>query len=280
MSTLFDQISKKRKREEEKEVDVSKFVNKQRTLVFSSRGVTHRDRHLISDLRDLLPHAKKDVKLDTKEQLHFINEIADMKNCNNVTFFESRKKKDLYMWLTKAPEGPSIKFLVQNVHTLAEVKLTGNCLKGSRPLLVFDKCFDELPHWKLMKELFTQAWGSPKGHPKVKPFIDHVLSFYVLDNRVWFRNYQIAYEVENTKEPVLVEIGPRFVLNPVKILSGGFNGAVLWENPHYVSPNAIRQMMNRRKQSSYKAKLVAKEKRKQHLSENQPEEDELADVFE
>lgn len=35
--------------------------NKQRVLLLSSRGVTHRMRHLMSDLEALLPHAKKGV---------------------------------------------------------------------------------------------------------------------------------------------------------------------------------------------------------------------------
>jgi len=33
--------------------------NKQRVLLLSSRGVTHRMRHLINDLETLLPHVKK-----------------------------------------------------------------------------------------------------------------------------------------------------------------------------------------------------------------------------
>ena len=35
-----------------------------------------------------------------------------------------------------------------------------------------------------------QVFGSPKGHPKVKPFVDHILSFFIADNRIWVRNYQ------------------------------------------------------------------------------------------
>jgi ribosome biogenesis protein BRX1 len=31
-----------------------------------------------------------------------------------VLFFEVRKKKDLYIWMSKAPSGPSVKFHVQN----------------------------------------------------------------------------------------------------------------------------------------------------------------------
>ena len=35
--------------------------NKQRVLLLSSRGVTHRMRHLMSDLEVLLPHVKKGI---------------------------------------------------------------------------------------------------------------------------------------------------------------------------------------------------------------------------
>jgi len=104
--------SKLQRKEESR--DVSRYVNKQRTLVLSSRGITHRDRHLLSDLRDLLPHSKKDVKFDAKDDLATINELCEMKNCNNCIFFEARKRKDLYMWVSKAPNGPSAKFQVQN----------------------------------------------------------------------------------------------------------------------------------------------------------------------
>jgi ribosome biogenesis protein BRX1 len=44
----------------------TKFVNKQRTLIIASRGISHRDRHLLADLRDLMPHSKKDSKFDGK----------------------------------------------------------------------------------------------------------------------------------------------------------------------------------------------------------------------
>ena len=93
--------------------------------------------------------------------------LSFMQGCGNVVFFEARKKQDLYLWLAKTPEGPSVKFLALNgaqtsvhafvpltslplhvkkravsaiccaVHTMAELKLSGNHLKGSRPLLSF-----------------------------------------------------------------------------------------------------------------------------------------------
>ena len=40
----------------------------------------------------------------------------------------------------------------------------------------------------------------------------------------------------------LVETGPRMTLNPIKIISGGFGGSVLYSNPTYVSPNLASQI--------------------------------------
>ncbi|KAK2549218.1 Ribosome biogenesis protein BRX1-like protein [Acropora cervicornis] len=137
-------------------VKKGKWTNKQRVMVFCARGITHRARHLMLDIRTLLPHSKPEPKLDRKEKLFVINELCDLKNCNKSIFFEMRKGKDLYMWFACTPHGPSAKFLVENVHTMDELKLTGNALLGSRPVLSFDKCFDETPPYSLLKEMFIQ----------------------------------------------------------------------------------------------------------------------------
>ena len=90
-------------------------INKRKVLVLSSRGISHRQRHLMNDTRDMLPHHKKDVKLDDKDHLSTISEICEMKSCDACIFFEARKHgKDLYMWLAKTPFGPSAKFHVLN----------------------------------------------------------------------------------------------------------------------------------------------------------------------
>ncbi|CAI8034205.1 Ribosome biogenesis protein BRX1 homolog [Geodia barretti] len=169
-----------------------KWKNKQRVLVFCARGITYRCRHLVNDLKILMPHSRTDSKLDRKDKLPVINEICEMKNCTKCMFFEMRKKKDIYMWVSNVPDGPSAKFLVENVHTMNELKLTGNCLKGSRPLLSFDPSFGGSPQLELLRELFTQVFSTPYHHPKSKPFVDHTLHFSVLDDRIWFRNYQIV----------------------------------------------------------------------------------------
>jgi hypothetical protein len=87
---------------------------KSRVLVLSSRGVTYRHRHLLNDLVAMLPHSRKDAKLDTKSHLHYLNEVAELYNCNGVLFFEARKRQDLYMWLSRNPNGPCVKFHIQN----------------------------------------------------------------------------------------------------------------------------------------------------------------------
>ncbi|MCD7468676.1 hypothetical protein HAX54_007068 [Datura stramonium] len=58
--------------------------------------------------------------------------------------------------MAKCPNGPSVKFLVNAVHTMEEFKLTGNHLKGLRPILTFSSNFYRQPHWKLLKEMFIQ----------------------------------------------------------------------------------------------------------------------------
>ena len=99
-------------------------------------------------------------KLDSKSQLHLLPELADLHNCNNTVYFEARRHEDLYMWVAKTPNGPSIKLHMQNVHTMDELKMTGNCLKGSRGILSFDKGFDESEWGKLTKEIFTHVRDS------------------------------------------------------------------------------------------------------------------------
>ena len=43
------------------------------------------------------------------------------------------------------------------VHTMDELRMTGNCLRGSRPILSFDSNFDTQPHLKVMKEMFCHV---------------------------------------------------------------------------------------------------------------------------
>ncbi|XP_024154955.1 ribosome biogenesis protein BRX1 homolog [Oryzias melastigma] len=257
-------------------VSMGKWTNKERVLIFSSRGINFRTRHLMQDLRTMMPHSKADTKMDRKDKLFVVNEVCEIKNCNKCIFFEAKKKQDLYMWISNCPHGPSAKFLVQNIHTLAELKMTGNCLKGSRPLLSFDPTFDKEPHYALLKELFIQTFSTPRYHPKSQPFVDHVFTFTIADNRIWFRNYQIIEE-----DASLVEIGPRFVLNLIKIFQGSFGGPTLYENPGFQSPNLHRRQLRLAAAAKVREKQTLKEmqKEKRTAAKEDLEKDVTADVF-
>lgn len=52
------------------------WKNRQRTLVLCARGVNSRFRHLMNDLIDLLPHAKKENKIERKIAKDYINDLC------------------------------------------------------------------------------------------------------------------------------------------------------------------------------------------------------------
>jgi len=251
------------------------WKNKQRVLIFCTRGITHKERLLMTDLRRMMPHSKKEGKFEGKNKLSTIPEICDMKNCNNCIFFESRKRKDLYMWLCKTPNGPGCRFLVTNIVPMSEHRLTGNCLKGSRPLLSFSAHFDEAPHLKMVKEMFTHAFGVPRGQKDSKPFIDHIVMFSFQHGRIFFRHYQILEDTyKGTLE--LVEIGPRFVMQLIRIFDGSFGGATLYKNPEFVNPNKIRSAQAKKRSGKYDQRVADKKKRKEkdtELHTNIPHDD-------
>lgn len=92
-------------------------------------------------------------------------------------------------------------------------------------MLNFDANFDTRPELQLMKEVLFQAFGTPRAHPKSKPFVDRIMSFFWMDERIWVRNYQVAWS-EDKAEPddhELVEIGPRFVMQPIRVFHGSVN---------------------------------------------------------
>ncbi len=286
MATIYKMHSEKSKRPKtledgEEESNESGFKPiKQKVLILSSRGVTARQRFLMTDLVNMLPHSKKDTKLDSKQKLYQLNELAELYNCNNILFFEARKHQDLYMWLAKAPNGPSFKMHVQNLHTMDELNLTGNCLKGSRPILSFDSTFDESPHHMLLKELFSQIFAVPKGARRSKPFVDHIVTLSIADGKIWFRNYQIVEkEAEDKKkghtDVELIEIGPRFVMTIICVLEGSFGGPVIYENKEFVSPNQARSLIRKSQADKYKSRQQAALESKQKKKRDRLEPDEL-----
>lgn len=173
---------------------------------------------------------------------------------------------------------------------MEELHFTGNCLKGSRPVLSFDSSFDDYPHMKVIKEMLIHIFGVPKQARKSKPFVDHVLSFTYADGKVWFRNFQISESepskatasTDNTElaaekptkhskpskkpptlatELSLVEIGPRFVMTPIVILEGSFGGPVIYENKEFISPNAVRSELRKKRSQKFNDRAKAQAER-------------------
>ena len=211
----------------------------------------------MNDLHSLLPHAHKDSKLDTKSSRNYneaLNALADLHSCNYIFFLEARKRaQDLYLWLAKSPNGPTIKFSITNIHTMGEMGFGGNCLKGGRGVVVFDQSFDDqqigLEVRPLIREMLRGVFCVPsKGARGMKPFIDRVIGVYGLDDKIWIRVYEIRETAESTRgstksgEITLVEIGPRFVLTPVLVLESAFGGAKIYENRSYISGNQVRSL--------------------------------------
>ncbi|KAL4960306.1 Brix domain-containing protein [Aspergillus stella-maris] len=265
----------------------SGMMPKTRVLMLTSRGVTSRHRHLLADMTSLLPHTHKESKLDSRKKAAgynlLLNSLADLHSCNVIFFLEAKKNgQDLYLWLSRPPNGPTIKFHVNNLHTMAELNtgFAGNCLKGGRGIVVFDQSFDEQgpvmsqpgnEYRGLIREMLRSVFCVPKrGVKGMKPFIDRVIGIYGVDGKIWIRVFEIreseggnkkkdgeeeagkpAHNPKDGPEISLVEIGPRFVLTPIVILEGSFGGPVIYENKEYVSPNQVRSDIRLSKAAKY-----------------------------
>lgn len=209
-----------------------RWLNKQRTLLLGSRGMTTAHRYLLQDLKNLLPHHHTEQKWEKKNPLDGLVEVADLNGCQNVCYLETRKQR-LFLWLAKSPDGPSARFEVQNLHTMDTLNFIGNALKYSRPLLIFDNYFKTVRQLEVLRELFVQALGTPRHHPLSKPFHDHALSFFYNDGRIWIRHYQIYHlpNEHNAPKTQLREIGPRLTLLPLRIFQKAFGGKTIWRQP-------------------------------------------------
>ena len=237
--------------------------NKQRTLLTCSRGILANERQLMKNLLALLPHSKKDSKLEKDAMKEQLKDICDMKGCNNVLFFETRGKQ-LYLWLCKYPDGPSVYYQVNNVVSAEDHKLLGNCLTASRAFLSFDENFSRYPHLSMQKALLVDAFNLPKNHPKAQPFFDKTFSFTynAMGDTVVFRNYQINQNGAKATDVELIEIGPRFELQIIKAFDGFMGGKVIYANQGYSSPKELKRRV-RQQAKLQQLEKEAKKKRKE-----------------
>ncbi|KAG9390309.1 Brix domain [Carpediemonas membranifera] len=209
----------------------AKGVPYHRVLVLTSRGITSQQRHLVKNLQEMMPQKRSENKMDTKKDLAVLQEIAELNKCDKLMYFESRKHRDLYAYIGDV-RGPSCKFAVHDIHTMEELHMSGNFLKGSRPILSFDSAFNTTPEFRVVKELLKQCFATPRRHPKSKPFIDHTVSFSIVEDMVMMRVYQtterqIGRHTDNVVD--LVEVGPRMMLDLEVVFAGCCSGRVLYK---------------------------------------------------
>lgn len=240
---------------------VVKPTNLQKCLCFGTRNMGFKERHLLQDIRDMNPHFREHSKISPVSSGDTVVELCNLHHCNSTLYFEAHRDDVTFMWIAQAPKGPSIKLRIANIHTADQIRMVGNCLKYSRPLLHFDKEFDQLPHLRVARSLLQTAFNVPRHHPKSKPFVDHILCFYFLDDHIWFRNYQI---VSTDGNPSLMEIGPRFTMHPVAIFNGCCQGSVLWRNPNAVAPSEERRTRKERQRAKHDENERLKEVSKDH----------------
>lgn len=259
------------------------WKNRQRVLLLSSRGIKARGRHLIANLSSLLAHHKRETKVEKNSGIREqIKSSCELKDCQNVIFFEQRRERT-YLYLAKYENGPTMKFLIDSITTADELKMTGNCLKYSRPILSFDESFDQDPKWVIFKQLVRDSFGIPKFHPKSQPFVDKVFHFGLSDGKIHFRNYQIVYHSSGVekkivnKELKLNEVGPRLILTPCFIQQGLFQGKLLYTNPLFKTISEERGDLRKEQRKLLNQKILKKEKKLQKRKNTFQKNNELAD---
>ena len=274
--------------ESESELEISSSNTtdaKKRVLIVPSRGLGFRFRHFMLDLHALMPHSKKESKLDTKNKLILINELCELDNCNYAMFLEGRKNSDLYLWLSDvANDGPCARFYVQNVHTAGELNLKGNCMRKGRAIVSFSPEFSSTatttarPELVTVKGLLEGAFSVEEGHPKCNSYYDRVISFTYADDRIWYRNFEINVD-SVSGELSLLEIGPRFCMQLIKIHERSFAGPIIFHNDKYQSPNEMRSAIKKDAALKYSKKVSAVKMHEKNMESLAMSEDELDTMF-
>jgi ribosome biogenesis protein BRX1 len=66
-------------------------------------------------------------------------------------YFEVKKKINFALWVGRYPEGPSVKFQLDGIVHLRDIKFQGNSVKGARHILSFDSQMESDPKMRMAK---------------------------------------------------------------------------------------------------------------------------------
>ena len=276
MSAILRQLAPK----EDKHKTKTRMPLTHKPMLLHTRGMIHQHAQVFENLRDLIPHAKREQAMNAKDFV-VLDQIAADRFCDTIGVFETRHKRvssECYFWIATCPSGPSINFYVRDAQSIENLRLIGNSLKGSRPILQFDPRFNDGGVMEIAKWSLQRLFSVPFEDPHSKPFVDRTMSFIIEEGFIIMRHYQIQWG-ENGEETELAEIGPRVVLEPNYVLAGAFKGHKIWTNKEFVSPYKELKA-ERRKRAEMRNKAREKQAEREEKKMNLPTiEDPNAGLF-
>jgi hypothetical protein len=134
-----------------------------------------------------------------------------------------KKKTNGHLWISTFPFDPLIQMEIYDVKSLEKLSFLGNCYRWSLPFISFDKIFKKMPHLNIIRKIISAFFSSKRKDIRAEPFVDHIISLCYLNNKIWFRVYQIDFSKKKKEEKFsinqFIEIGPRIIINIMKIWS-------------------------------------------------------------
>lgn len=181
------------------------------TLTLSTRSAPVKIRYLMKDIGKLV-EIEEEQKWDLGKDYKELRKLVEISECDSVLFFQSTKRADdLWMGLL---DGISVLFRIYNVFTIRDCNFPVNPFKDCGYVLMFSQEFEEMEHLKHVKMVVEHIFRSNE----VK---DKALCFFYLDGMIWVRTYKIGEKLE--------EVGPRFVLEVLRVFERCFGGEILYK---------------------------------------------------
>lgn len=181
------------------------------SVILSTRGATAKIRHLMKDISKLVK-VEEEQKWDMGKDYGELKNLIEINECDSMLFFRStRRSDDLWVGVLN---GMSVLFRMHNVFTVKDCNFPVNSFRDCGYVLMFSKEFDEIEHLRCAKNVIDHVFQSNE----IK---DKALCFFYLDGFIWVRCYKIGKKLE--------EIGPRFVLEVLKVFEKCFEGKVLYK---------------------------------------------------
>lgn len=242
-------------------------------LLLHNRGMIRQEAQVFDNFQACIPHAKSENSM-TKKHYTELGEIAEDRRCDTIGMIETCHKRRIpegYLWIAACPHGPSFNFYINDAQSIENLRLIGNAMKGSRPILQFDPKFDDGGVFELAKMSLQRLFSVPFQDKHSKPYVDRTMMFTIENGLIYIRHYQIQWgDGENDTD--LAEIGPRVVLEPNFVLAGVFSGRKIWKNANFTGP--YQEMVKEKRETAQRKNAMRdRQARKEEKKLSYPEID-------